>query len=203
APGGALRSVGVRVLVGAIGFIAVAIGVVELVVPAVAETAGRSTAIGSVLLAAIAAGSLLGRLVYGGRTWPGTLVQRVRLLVVALVGGLLLVSVATAHLVVFGAALFVGGMFLAPTMICTFQLLDDNAIAGTQVEAQSWLQTSVVFGVAAGTAGAGWVVDSAGPLWALLAGAAAVGIGATVLNASVTAITPGTPVRQRARVGDG
>lgn len=202
APLGALRSVGVRVLVGAIGFIAVAIGVVELVVPAVAETAGGSTAVGSVLLAAIAAGSLFGGLIYGGRSWPGTLVQRVRLLVVALVGGLVLVSLATAHLVVFGAALFVGGVFLAPTMICTFQLLDDNAIAGTQVEAQSWLQTSVVFGVAAGTAGAGLVVEAAGPLWALLAGATAVGVGATVLNASVRAITPASPASLRTSVGD-
>lgn len=197
-PVGALRAVGVRVLVIAIGFIAVAIGVVEIVVPAVAEAAGRSAAVGSVLLAAIAAGSLLGGLVYGGRVWPGTLVQRVRVLVGALVVGLALVSVATDHLVVFGAALFVGGVFLAPTMICTFQLLDDNAIRGTQVEAQSWLQTSVVFGVALGTAGAGLVVEAAGPRWALLAGAAAVFLGATVINASNRVITPVPAAEQRA-----
>ncbi len=197
---GALRAVGVRVLVVSIGFIAVAIGVVEIVVPAVAETAGHSAAAGSVLLAAIAAGSLLGGLIYGGRAWPGTLVQRVRVLVAALVGGLALVAVATDDLVVFGAALFVGGVFLAPTMICTFQLLDDNAIRGTQVEAQSWLQTSVVLGIALGTAAAGLVVDRAGPRWAFLAGAAAVAVGAVVVNASSRAITPARSAEPRTGV---
>ncbi len=187
---GALRSPGVRILVLSIGLIAVAIGVVEIVVPAVAETAGRSPAVGSVLLAAVAAGSLLGGLVYGGRTWPGTLVQRVRLLVSVMVLGLLLMAVSTANLVGFGIALFIGGVCLAPTMICTFQLLDDNAIRGTQVEAQSWLQTSVVFGIAAGTAASGAVVDLGGPGWSFAAGALAVAFGAAVVNLRWRTVVP-------------
>jgi hypothetical protein len=76
---GALRSGGVRVMVVALGFIAVAFGILDVVVPAVAEFAGRQAAAGA-LIASIAAGSLLGGLVYGSRVWPGTAVTRLRVL---------------------------------------------------------------------------------------------------------------------------
>jgi len=179
--GGALRSPGIRVMVLAFGCIAVVFGVIDIVVPAVAELAGSATDAGG-LLASIAGGSLLGGLVYGARSWPGTLPQRLRVLVVVMTVGLALLPLALGSLTTFGIALFVGGLFLAPTTICAFQLIDDLALAGTQTEAQSWTQSAVVFGVAAGAALSGAAVDVRGPALALLAGAGCVALGALVIN---------------------
>ncbi len=70
-------------MVVALGFVAVVFGAIDVVLPAVAEFAGRPEAAGS-LVAAIAGGSLVGGLVYGGRMWPGTLRERLRVVIVVL-----------------------------------------------------------------------------------------------------------------------
>lgn len=191
--GGALRSAGVRVMVLAFGCMAIVFGVIDIVVPAVAELAGSPGAAGG-LLAAIAGGSLLGGLVYGARSWPGTLDQRLRVLVVVLASGLALLPQALGSLTLFAAALFAGGLFLAPTTICAFQLIDDLALAGTQTEAQSWTQSAVVFGVAAGAAVSGGAVEVRGPGLALLAGAGGVALGALVIHLGVRRLRPAVPV---------
>jgi predicted MFS family arabinose efflux permease len=76
---------------------------------------------------------------------------------------MLLLPLTVHDLRLFAVGLFVAGVFLAPTTIVAFQLLDDLAVRGTQTEAQSWLQSAVVFGVAAGASLAGWAVDVRGP----------------------------------------
>ncbi|MFA9443880.1 MFS transporter [Egicoccus sp. AB-alg6-2] len=192
--GGALRSPGVRVMVVAFGCMAVVFGVIDIVVPAVAELAGSPETAGG-LLAAIAGGSLLGGLVYGARSWPGTLELRLRVLVVVLASGLALLPLALGSTRSFAVALFLGGVFLAPTTICAFQLIDDLALAGTQTEAQSWTQSAVVFGVAAGAALSGAAVDVQGPALALLAGAGCVALGAVVINARAGLLRPPVAVR--------
>ncbi|MEX2550538.1 MAG: MFS transporter [Nitriliruptoraceae bacterium] len=179
--GGALRSPGVRVIVLAVGMAAVAFGVLDITVPAVAELAGDRSDAGR-LIATLAGGSLLSGIVYGARSWPGTLASRLRVVAIALTGGMLLLPLTVSVLPLFTVGLFVAGVFLAPTTICAFQLLDDLAIRGTQTEAQAWLQSSVVFGVAAGASLAGVAVDHGGPGVALLVGAVGVGLGAGILN---------------------
>lgn len=178
---GALRSPGVRVMVVALGAVAVAFGVIDIVLPAVAEFAGQPAAVGW-LIASIASGSLLGGLVYGGRSWPGTVASRLRVLVVVLAVGLMLVPLTAGSLPVFAVGLFLGGVFLGPTTICAFQLIDDLALPGTQTEAQSWTQSAVVAGVAVGAAASGLAVDLGGPALALLTGGGSVGVGALVIN---------------------
>ena len=192
--GGALRAEGVRVIVLAIGLAAIAFGVLDITVPAVAEFSGDRTAAGR-LIATLATGSLLSGVVYGGRMWPGTLPGRLRAFAAALAVAMLLLPLTVHDLRLFAVGLFVAGVFLAPTTICAFQLLDDLAIRGTQTEAQSWVQSSVVFGVALGTTTAGFAVDTAGPALAFLAGAVGVGIGAGVLHLRF-------PVLSRPRVDD-
>lgn len=181
--GGALRVPGVRVMVLALGFVAVVFGAIDVVLPAVAEFAGRPEAAGS-LIAAIAGGSLVGGVTYGARVWPGALHQRLRVVIVALGVSLALVPLALPGLGVFGAALFLGGLFLGPTTIVAFQLIDDLALPGTQTEAQSWTQSAVVIGVAGGAAIAGQLVEVGSPATALLVGAVSVGIGATIVLAA-------------------
>jgi MFS family permease len=178
---GALRAAGVRVMVVALGFMAVAFGILDVVVPAVAEFAGRPAAAGP-LIASIAAGSLLGGLVYGSRVWPGTAVTRLRLLTAGFTLGLLAIPLSLGSLPTFAVGLFIGGLLLGPTMICAFQLIDDLALVGTQTEAQAWTQAAVVFGVAAGASLAGAAVDARGPEAAFVVGALCLGLGALVVN---------------------
>jgi len=179
--GGALRSPGVRVIVLAVGLAAIAFGVLDITVPAVAELAGDRSDAGR-LIATLAGGSLLSGIIYGARSWPGTLVTRLRVVALGLAAGMLLLPLMVSALPLFTVGLFGAGVFLAPTMICAFQLLDDLAIRGTQTEAQAWLQSSVVFGVAGGASLAGLAVDHDGPGLAFLVGAVGVGIGAGILN---------------------
>ncbi len=176
---GALRSPGIRVMVVAIGAVAIAFGVFDIVVPAYAEVIGEPRA--AAMLAVIAASSALGGLVYGGRSWPGNLVQQLCTLTVVFTVGLLLLPLSFASLWSFGIGLFVAGLFLGPTLIAAFQLIDDLALRGTQTEAQQWTQATVLTGVALGAAVAGAVVDVRGPAAAMLGGALCVGVGALVL----------------------
>jgi MFS family permease len=185
APVSALRSRGVRIMVVALGFVAVAFGVLDVVVPAVAEFAGNQAAAGY-LIASIASGSLLGGVVYGARVWPGTVVTRLRFLVTVFTVGLFVIPLSIGSLPTFAVGLFVAGLFLGPTTICAFQLIDDLALPGTQTEAQSWTQSSVVFGVALGASLAGAAVDAGGPAQAFVAGALCVGVAAALVNARHT-----------------
>jgi MFS family permease len=179
---GALRSAGVRVMVVAFGAIAVAFGVIDIVVPAVAELLVRDPRAAGYLMASIAGGSLVGGVVYGGRVWPGTVTSRLRVLSAVLALGLAVVPLALGSVPVFAFGLFIGGLFLGPTTICAFQLIDDLSLPGTQTEAQSWTQSAVVAGVALGASLSGMAVDAGGPALALLAGAACVGVGALIIN---------------------
>ena len=179
--GGALRAKGVRLIVVAIGFAAVAFGVLDITVPAVAELGGNRSDAGRPI-ATLAMGSLLSGIVYGGRMWPGTLPSRLRFFAVALAAGMLLLPLTVHDIALFSAGLFLAGVFLAPTTICAFQLLDDLALRGTQTEAQSWLQSAVVFGVALGAGVAGVSVDAGGPGLAFGLGSVGVGIAAVVLS---------------------
>jgi MFS family permease len=181
--GGALRAPGVRVMVVALGFVAVVFGAIDVVLPAVAEFAGRPEAAGS-LIAAIAGGSLVGGVVYGGRVWPGALHQRLRVVIVALGVSLALVPLALPGLGAFAAALFLGGLFLGPTTIVSFQLIDDLSLPGTQTEAQSWTQSSIVVGVAGGATLAGQLVEVGSPAVALSVGTVSVGLGALIVIAA-------------------
>ena len=179
--GGALRAPGVRVIALALAFAAVAFGVLDITIPAVAELRGDRSDAGR-LIATLATGSLTAGIVYGGRPWPGTLPGRLRTVATTLALALAALPLTVHDPWLFSAGLFLVGVSLAPTTICAFQLLDDLAIRGTQTEAQSWLQSAVVFGVALGSAVAGFAIETGGPPLAFGVGAIAVGVGAAVVH---------------------
>lgn len=177
---GALGSVGVRWSLLVFLLISVVFGVVDIVVPAITEEAGRPAAAG-VLLALFASGSLVGGIVYGSRDWPGTLLGRLRIFVLSF--GVLLAAtpfVATS-VTGLGVALLVAGCAIAPMAICLFQVIDELALAGTATEALTWASSSNVAGAAAGAVIAGVLVERSGPGWAMAAGAMAV-LGAAALT---------------------
>jgi len=184
----ALRSPGIRVLVLAIGFIAVVFGVLDLAVPAFAQL--METPRAASLIASIAAGSLVGGVIYGGRPWPGSLTTRLCVLSAVFALGLFIIPLSLASIPAFAVALFLGGIFLGPTTIAAFELIDDLAIRGTQTEAQQWTQASVLLGFAVGASLAGVAVDVGGPGAAFLAGAICVAIGALMITLRRARLVP-------------
>lgn len=190
--GGALRSRGVVTLVLGFLFASLTFGVLEVAIPAIAETSGNTDAAGPIF-AALAGGSLLGGLVYGARRWPGTLLQRFGVLGVAFAGGMMLLPVASG-LVWTGVAMFVAGLTLAPSVICAYQLLDDLSLQGTTTEAMTWAGSANVAGTAAGAALAGLAVDSSGTTLALAVGSGGVVLaGLVMLVRRATLTAPGEP----------
>ena len=93
---GPLGAPGMRTVFGALVAFGAAVGIVQVAVPAFADERGAATT-GGLLLAALSAGSLAGGLLYGGRTWPGTLPVRLPVLLTGLGGAYALLAVADAY----------------------------------------------------------------------------------------------------------
>jgi MFS family permease len=118
-------------------------------------------------MGALAAGSLLGGLLYGARTWRGSLGRRYVFLNAVFAVGMapLIVAGAIPVMVVLMA---VAGLALAPVSACAFGLIEQVAPPGTTTEAFTWLFTANMTGAAAGAAAAGTVIHSSGIRAALL-----------------------------------
>jgi MFS family permease len=158
-----------------------AMGIVQVAVPAFALQTG-SAATGGVLLAALSAGSLIGGLVYGARTWPGALPRRLCLVLLALGGGIATLALA-GSLPALAALLLLSGLLVAPTASIASTLLDTVAPAGTVTEAFAAMVMGVVAGTAAGNALGGTLVESASYETAVLVGSALAVAGAVVVVA--------------------
>lgn len=145
------------------------LGTVEIAVPAVAEGIG-SVELAGILLAAFAAGSAIGGLLYGQRTWRASLSTR------------LLLAGTTMALLSAGAALLSGilalalvlvavGFFLAPSLITGYLYADHLTAEEVRTEASSWINTAVNAGAAGAAIAVGSVVDVAEPQTGFLVGA--------------------------------
>ncbi len=164
---GALASPGLRVLAVAALPGGAAIGAVEVSVPAFAEAVEGDAAAGGLALAAFAAGSLAGTLVYAGRTWPGARAAHYPALVAACAAGLALPALATG-LPVLALLLLVGALALGPITAVVFALLDDVSGRSTAAEATTWVITAYSLGAAAGAAAGGALAEGVSPRAALL-----------------------------------
>ena len=158
-----------------------AIGIVQVAVPAFAAEGG-SAETGGLVLAALSAGSLAGGLVYGARLWPGRPAIRLALMLAVLCGTCALLAAATSNLVLAAMLLAVGAL-LAPCAIAGSALLDDVAPAGTVTEAFTVMIMGIVAGNAAGNALGGAIVDGPGYETAALAAAGFAAAGAVVTYA--------------------
>jgi MFS family permease len=163
---GALSSPGLRVL--AFGAMAggAGLGALEVAVPAFADVDGDAAA-GGIALAALAAGSLIGTVVYAGRSWPGRRDAHYPALVALTAAALVLPALATS-LAVLAVLLLVAALALGPVTAVVFALLDDVAERATAAEATTWVITTYALGSAAGAALAGAVAEAASPRTALL-----------------------------------
>lgn len=174
---GALRSLGLAVLLGAFFFVGIALGALSLAAVVYGDGHGGGS-VAAYVLAANGAGALAGGLTYGARSWPGQPERRLRVLSVALAAcypPLALVPGVPWMLLLAALA----GLFLAPALACGFLVVDRHAPAGTVTEAFSWVVTAAGVGAALGTAAAGVAAQHGGAA----AGFAVAGAGAVVATA--------------------
>jgi predicted MFS family arabinose efflux permease len=186
--GGSLRAPAMRTLVIVLIAVGVLLGADEVAVVAAARTLG-STAAAAPLLAlwgvgSFAGGLLAARLGGGARTAAG-----LALVLGALTAGHLALIPAAGSVLALGGVLLLAGATIAPTEATIYAMVDHAAPAATVTEAFAWLATAMAFGGAVGAAGAGQLVDRAGPTaaFALAGGAGALAALATLLRSRTLA----------------
>jgi MFS family permease len=176
---GALSTAGLRTLALVSVPGGMAIGVLDVAAPAFADDRGSGAA-GAVPLAAMAAGSVAGALVYGARRWSSPAAVRfVRLhalLALALGVAALATSVPVLALLLLGV-----GLVLGPITTTTFGLLDELAARGTTTEALTWVIAAFSAGAAGGSAIAGAVHEGAGGQAALATACAVAAVALALL----------------------
>lgn len=178
---GALEAVGIRTLLLASLPAGAAIGVLDLAAPAFADARGSGAA-GAVPLAAMAAGSVAGALLYGARSWRAPTRQRYLRLHALLIVPLAL-TVLAGSIPALAVLMLATGIVLGPITTTTFGLLDELAPGGTTTEALAWLIAAFSLGAAGGAALAGVVHEAAGPTEALAAAALAATLALAVVAA--------------------
>ena len=183
---GALRGRGIRVLIGVFALCGLAVGAVEVAVPALLEPLDESGLTGP-LLGLWGVGSLVGGLVVAHVGAPTDAPRRLAWLLAAWGVAHAALALATGAFTL-AVLLTLAGAAIAPTIVCANGMLDGLAPPGTITEAFTWTTAGMTAGVAVGAAVAGAIVDSASPslAFALLGGG---GVFAAVL---VRASAPGT-----------
>jgi predicted MFS family arabinose efflux permease len=193
--GGALGAPAMRTLVIVLVAVGVLLGAAEVAVTAAAGALGSTTS-AAPLMALWGAGSLAGGLIWtrlgGGAPATAGLV----LVLAALAAGHLALAAAAGSLLALAVVLLVAGAAIAPTYAMIYAMVDRVAPAGAMTEAFAWLSTAVAVGAAAGAAGAGTLVDQAGPAAAfvLAGGAGALATLVTMLRADTLGDSDGAPV---------
>lgn len=156
-----LRSGAVRVLVLVLLAGGVIVGTVDVVSVAFAEELGRPAAAGFVV-AAYAAGSGVAGLVFGMLT---VRVAPARMLLAGTAGTALttLPLLLVDGLVALSAAVFVAGVFFAPTMIVVMGIIERTVPPSRLTEGMTWATTGLTVGIALGASVSGAAVDRHGP----------------------------------------
>jgi MFS family permease len=189
---GALKGGGVRVLVGVFALCGLAVGAVEVAVPAALEDMGHRELTG-LLLGVWGLGSMLAAVAVARAGAAEDPSRRLTLTLVAW-------GIAHAALGAAGAPLtltlllLIAGATIAPTFVCANGMLDGLAPAGTLTEAFTWTSTGMVAGAAAGSALAGAIVEAASPELAMaLLGGGGVLAGLLVRAASAGPLRAAAP----------
>ena len=167
---GALRGRGIRVLIAVFALCGLAVGAVEVALPATLEPLGDTNLTGP-LLGLWGVGSMIGGLVVARLGAPADAPRRLALLLTAW-GAAHAALALGAGAISLALLLTVAGVAIAPTLVCANGMLDDLAPPGTLTEAFTWTTAGMTAGIAAGAALAGAIVESASPslAFALLGG---------------------------------
>jgi MFS family permease len=154
---GPLRHGGVVALLLVIFVSTAGIGMFEVAIVGFAARHGASAGSG-VLLACVTAGSIVGGLWYGARSWTAPLTRQLAVLL-GVVAALSLLPLLAPNAVVMGLLLFVTGVAVAPSLVVQLSLMSRITAPESRTEAFTWGGTANFGGVAAGTALAGLVIE--------------------------------------------
>jgi MFS family permease len=154
---GPLRHGGVVALLVVIFVSTAGIGMFEVAIVGFAARHG-GTAGSGVLLACVTAGSIVGGLWYGARSWAAPLTRQLAALL-GVVAALSLLPLLAPNAVVMGLLLFVTGVAVAPSLVVQLSLMSRITAPESRTEAFTWGGTANFGGVAAGTALAGLVIE--------------------------------------------
>jgi predicted MFS family arabinose efflux permease len=175
--GSALRSGGVRLALVVNLLFALALGCVELGIPALAGERG-APALSGVLLGVMSVGGILGAMVYAARRWGLTAAARLVLLL-AVYAVAIAPLIATPSFALMVVPLLLAGAALNPVVTTVALLVEDHAGAAA-AEAFGWQSTSLAMGAAAGNALSGPLAQHNGASAAFLAAAISAAL-ATIL----------------------
>jgi len=166
-------------LIGVVLCYSTAFGLVEIGITAYATETG-DPAFAGVLLGVMSAGSALGGLAYGSRSWHLPLVRQFAVTLAIMGAGLALLAVPWGQwtFVLFCAA---AGVIMAPALIIQSILIAKTARAEHSTEAFTWSTSALLGGVGIGLAGGGGLLET----WP--ASAALACAGAAALIAAIVA----------------
>jgi MFS family permease len=178
--GSIIRSSDVLLLLLLMVAMGIIVGVVDVVSVAFAQHQGQPAA-ASIVLSVYAIGSCLAGLAFGA------LRSKLPLPRLFLYGGVAtaittLPLLLATNILGLSLAVFVAGLFFAPTLIVAMALVERIVPPARLTEGLTWLVTGLSIGVAIGAAGSGWLVDTFGArsgFWLAIAA------GAVVLAAAV------------------
>lgn len=158
-------------LIGIVLCFATAFGFLEIGITAYAIDAGRPAYAG-VLLGVMSAGSALGGVAYGGRSWHAPLAHQfsAALALTALGLGVLAVRWSPWVLAAWSLA---AGVAIAPALIIQSMLVTKLARPEHSTEAFTWTTSALLAGVGVGLAAGGLILERLSASWTLAAGAGA------------------------------
>ena len=183
---GPLRTAGFLGVLCAVLGVDVSLGAMEVAVAARAEGEDAPGTAGY-LLAAVSLGSVVGGLVWGGRSIRRSTSTQLMLLLMALAVGITAAAVAPT-LPVLGVVLALTGAAVAPAFVVSYLAADRLVPRAGRTEATTWVNTANNIGVALGSVGAGLLVDQLTPAAPLLAGTVVLGMTVVVIFASRIAV---------------
>jgi len=185
---GALASPGVRTLAITSLPLGIGIGMCEVTLPAFSDASGAAATAG-LLLAIWSLGSAAGGLVYG--VLPNRPpVERVYLLIAALLPLGLLPMAAATSVPVMAVLVIPAGIFLAPLLATQNELVARVAPDDARTEAYTWPMTCFVGGIALGAALAGVLVEEAGWRPSFLVAGALAGVATVIAIARRDTVAP-------------
>lgn len=176
--GPALRSPGLRVLIGMTICLGALFVTVDLATIAFAQQHGEKAAAGP-LLGLYGLGSAIAGVWYGTRRWRSSHAARLIAALTATVLGVAPLAFVPG-IWAMAAAITAAGLGISATLASSYRVAEMAVPAGQRTEAMSWLTTAAAIGSALGAPLAGYLIDrsgaSAGYLFAFAAGLVAVAI---------------------------
>lgn len=171
-----LRNPGLRLLFLGLAGVGFGVGAMSVWAAQMSDTYGMDFLVG-LIPGCFFAGSLLGGLAWGRRSWPGSLRSQLLASVAGFTAGWLPLLAMRGPFAASALAVL-PGLFLPLVIACAYMMAESLAPAGTTPKAYAWLILSYGVGTSAGTAIAGAAAQHtiAGPALAAAGGAVALAV---------------------------